>query len=237
VHTHTHTHANTQDCRNCGRSYIYRSTYNDAVEWEVETDKAVKRAKQIASEQELRTKYGHSSIAMRRARTKKLVDSKEYLYFMSAIIMLAFMIDTLEVQILPASGSRDESVFFILDVVVTFLFAVDVGLNLFGKGFVEFLTVFTNWFDLAIVVVSVVGLFALGTGGSAVRVIRIVRVLKVLEHVELLAPLHRLVKSIGYCIVPMLTAFGILMVVTLVYCVLAGENLSKSNLPSCCLFS
>jgi len=232
----THTHANTQDSRNCGRSYIYRSTYNDAVEWEEETDKAVKRAKQRAIEEELRRKYGHSSIAMCRARTKEVVKSKEYLYLMSAIIMLAFMIDTLEVQILPASGSRDESVFFFLDVAVTFLFAVDVVLNLFGKGFAEYFMVFTNWFDLAIVAVSVVGLFSLGTGGSAVRVIRIVSVLKVLEHVELLAPLNRLVKSIGCCIVPMLTAFGILMVVTLVYCVLAGENFSKSTLFSWCLY-
>jgi len=125
----------------------------------------VKRAKQIAIEEELHRKYGHSSIAMCRARTKEVVKSKEYLYLMTAIIMLAFMIDTLEVQILPASGSRDESVFFFLDVAVTFLFAVDVVLNLFGKGFAAYFMIFTNWFDLAIVVVSVIGLFSLGTGG------------------------------------------------------------------------
>jgi hypothetical protein len=49
---HTHTHMQS---RNCGRSYIYRSTFQDAADWEHAVDKAVVRAKK-RSKEEVRNK-------------------------------------------------------------------------------------------------------------------------------------------------------------------------------------
>ena len=46
--THTHTHMQS---RNCGRSYIYRSTFQDAADWEHAVDKAVVRAKKRSKEE------------------------------------------------------------------------------------------------------------------------------------------------------------------------------------------
>jgi hypothetical protein len=64
-----------EDCRTCGRSYIYRSTYQDAVEWEKCVDDAVKKAKQRKHDETMQRLYGHSSFEMYRARWKERIES------------------------------------------------------------------------------------------------------------------------------------------------------------------
>ena len=66
----------TADCgRNKGRSYIYRSEDQDAVNWEAAIDKAVGNAKAKVREEHLQALYGHSFFEMRRARMKIVYNS------------------------------------------------------------------------------------------------------------------------------------------------------------------
>ena len=62
------------------------------------------------------------------------------------------------------------------------------------------------------------------------QMIRLVRVLKVMKNIHHLAPLNRLVSSIGHCLIPMGMAFLILLLVQLVYSVL-GVYLFKDSDP------
>ena len=64
-----------EDSRNCGRSYIYRSTFQDAVEWEKCVDDAVSKAKQRRHDENMQRLYGHSSFEMYRARWKEGIES------------------------------------------------------------------------------------------------------------------------------------------------------------------
>jgi len=47
-----------EDSRNCGRSYIYRTSYQDAQDWEQAVDQAVKREKHRALEEALTAEFG-----------------------------------------------------------------------------------------------------------------------------------------------------------------------------------
>ena len=53
-----------EDGYNCGRSYIYRSAYQDSLDWEAAIDKAVEEAKNARDERELQENYGDNAVAM-----------------------------------------------------------------------------------------------------------------------------------------------------------------------------
>ena len=76
----------TADCgRNKGRSYIYRSEYQDTVDWEAAIDKAVGNAKAKVREEHLQALYGHSFFEMRRARMKIVYNSLAFQYMTNRV--------------------------------------------------------------------------------------------------------------------------------------------------------
>ena len=83
----------TEEGFNGGRSYIYRSHYDDAVAWEADIDQAVAKAKARSVEQEMREKFGHSHILMTRARAKQIYQSNLFQCAVATLIILAFVID------------------------------------------------------------------------------------------------------------------------------------------------
>ena len=211
-----------EDSRNCGRSYIYRSSYQDANEWEQAVDEAVKREKQRALEEALRAEFGHSGFEMARARKKILIESISWQYLLAFVICLGFAIDVLESQMLPERDSVAGLVFLSLDGLITLFFTGDLLVNLFANSahyFREFYNNPANLMDLSIVIVSIVGVYSDLQGYKSIpfKMVRVIRVLKVLPLISHLQALNRLVESIGSCIVPMVQAFIILMIVTLLY--------------------
>jgi hypothetical protein len=94
----------TAECgRNKGRKYIYRSEYQDAVDWEAAIDKAVGNAKAKVREEHLQALYGHSFFEMRRARMKLVYNSLALQYMTAVVVILAFLNDLIEAQIAPPS--------------------------------------------------------------------------------------------------------------------------------------
>ena len=90
-----------EDCHNCGRSYIYRSNFQDAVDWEKDVDLAVMKAKSKAHDAMMQETYGHSCIAMTRAKTKIMIDSVTWQYLLAAVIIFGFLIHVIEVSFCP----------------------------------------------------------------------------------------------------------------------------------------
>ena len=122
-----------------------------------------------------------------------------------------------------------------MDAFITLLFTLDLCVNLFANSANYFHDFFTNpacLFDLVIVLSALIGLYLeyIGITLPPVKMIRVIRVLKVLPMIQQLAGLNRLVQSIGFCIKPMSQAFGIMFVVTLLYCVFA-VHFFKERVP------
>ena len=195
------------ESRNCGRSYIFRTGEDDAQEWEDVTDPCFERAQDKVHEQHMQETYGHSCFEMTRARRKLMIKSNEWQYMLAVIIILGFACDVLAAQVLPHRESREAAAFFGLDCIVTSFFTMDLMVNMFANSsnwFRPFYTEPANSFDLLIVGVSLASLYMdhQDIKSPPIKMIRLIRVLKVLNLIHFLAPLNRLVKSIGFCVCP-----------------------------------
>jgi len=219
----------TDDGYNGGRSYIYRTEYNDAISWEADIDRAVAKAKARALEDLLHSKYGHSLLSMARARVHQAYKSKAMQFGVAVLIIIAFIVDVTEAQVLPLPASTPAAVFFWMDVGITAMFTADLAVNLFAhsdKCFLPFYSNKNNLFDTAIVIISITSVLidVYGQGNvipiKMVRVVRVVRVTRFFPHFQ---QLNRLVQAIGHCIIPMLNALLILLVFTIMYAVVATK--------------
>jgi hypothetical protein len=89
----------------------------------------------------------------------------------AAAILTAFLVDVLEVQVLPVAGTLAWNIFFWLDVIITGLFTLDLCVNIFANSSNccrEFYRQGMNWFDAIIVVVSIFGVWSQAQGHEPV---------------------------------------------------------------------
>jgi hypothetical protein len=120
-----------EESRNGGRSYIFRCATKEAHEWEEQVDEAVEKAQEARHEAEMQEKYGHNCFAMQRARCNLLFHSLFWQFLVAFIIIIAFMVDVLEVQVLPKPGTTEFDVFFWLHLVITVFFTLELLFNIF----------------------------------------------------------------------------------------------------------
>ena len=123
-----------EESRNGGRSYIFRCSTEEARKWEEQVDDAVENAQEARHDAEMKEKYGHSCVAMQRARCKILFESMPWQYVVAFFILTAFMVDVLEVQVLPKPGTTSFAAFFWLDAVITVFFTLDLLVNIFAHS-------------------------------------------------------------------------------------------------------
>ena len=71
---------------------------------------------------------------MQRARCKILFESMPWQYVVAFFILTAFMVDVLEVQVLPKPGTTSFAAFFWLDAVITVFFTLDLLVNIFAHS-------------------------------------------------------------------------------------------------------
>jgi len=123
-----------EESHNGGRSYIFRCSTEEARKWEEQVDDAVENAQEARHDAEMKEKYGHSCVAMQRARCKILFESMPWQYVVAFVILTAFMVDVLEVQVLPKPGTTSFAAFFWLDAVITVFFTLDLLVNIFAHS-------------------------------------------------------------------------------------------------------
>jgi hypothetical protein len=194
-----------KESRNCGRSYIFRTSEEDARGWENVMDPCFERAHKRENENYLTETYGHSCFELTRAKCSLLIKSPSWQYLSAASIMVGFLSEVLQAQILAEDGSSKAS-FFTLDCAVTGYFAMELSVRLFALSSNWFRLFYTdpgNAFDALIVSLSVASLYLQEAGQQAhpIKMLRFVKVLTCLKAnpkiLKLCAPLLRLVKSIG----------------------------------------
>ena len=108
------------DCRNCGRSYTFRTNPKDAEEWEELTDATFERAHKELHDANMLAKYGHSNFEMIRAKAKIIIVTPLWQFMCSSCVCFGYLYDLGRAQMLVEDGSNTAKLFFALDCAVTF---------------------------------------------------------------------------------------------------------------------
>jgi len=137
--------------------YVFEVPTRQGREWVDRIKKAVNEAKQHAKIVAFRETYGTSNLDSLRARVRLVHESDRFQGVLAFVIISGLIIDIVEAQMRP-EGSEDLFLFFMIDIVITSLFTLELAINLFGNSnnsFRPFFSRFWNWFDSLIVVTSI----------------------------------------------------------------------------------
>ena len=198
-------------------------------------DLAVARAKVKHRSDEMRWEHGHSCISMLRARTALVYNSRATQVSVAVLIILGFVLDIVESQLLPKKGSDLQTYFFWGEFGVSVFYTLELSCNVFvhsTDGFRPFYTNMQNWIDSLVVlsswVVFVLDFYSLETS-VPIKMIRVARVVNVAKFFTEFQTMHRIVHSLGYCVYPMANAFFLLLLLTTIYAVLGVHLIGPRN--------
>jgi hypothetical protein len=220
---------------NAGKTYIHLVPESDAQGWLGAVTSAVHEAKAAAMKKELELKYGHSKYSMARAKSHIVYQSERFQMLTAFCILSAFALDICEAQLLPVRGSRTGFIFFILDAFLTFLFTLELMLNIFAhsyNGFEPFYSKVSNWFDTAIVTISVSNVIVSMIGGELpnAKLLRLMRLGRAVKLFKALKDLNRLITAVSKSVVPVCNAFFLLFMIAAIYAIL-GTNFFGDQAP------
>jgi hypothetical protein len=220
---------------NSGKTYIHRVPESDAQAWLGAVTRAVRESKAAASRKALTDKYGHSKFSMARAKSHIAYQSERFQMLTAFCILCAFALDICEAQFLPVQGSKSSFIFFILDAILTFFFLLELMLNIFAhsyNGFEPFYSKGSNWFDTAIVIISVCNVIVSMVGGELpnAKLLRLLRLGRAVKLFKSLKDLNRLITAVSKSVVPVCNAFFILFIIAAIYAIL-GTNFFGTQSP------
>ncbi|NUR47331.1 MAG: ion transporter [Hamadaea sp.] len=149
-----------------------------------------------------------------RERSRQLVESRAFQYFITAVILGNAA--TLGLETSPVLHERYGSALHVIDVTALTIFVVELLLRLFVHG-LRFFRDPWNVFDLAIVSV------ALAPASSAFTVLRAMRILRVLRLVSVVPSMRRVVSALLTAMPGMVSIAGLLVLVLYVAGVMATK--------------
>ena len=200
---------------NSGRPVVLRAkTSAEMHEWIDVLEGAVRAAYQKA--------HAHETSWYRwRKAARELYHSDRCQYAVGIVILGSYMMSIANAQILPPAGSQAHYDFFVLEIIFSAVFALELALNMFGTWYWDFVSDAWNIFDSVVVVVSIISLVEEGL--PAVNVLRLFRVFKMVRLFKKLVALRILINALLSSIVPVLYSFVILLLVTSLYAIIATE--------------
>ena len=223
---------------NSGRTYIHRTKRpEDLLMWNRELNVAVRNAKvehsynqEIAGKSSL-FRYVHS---LRRG-LRTIHEGKVFQICVGIIILCSFALDIAEAELLPDKDSLMHEWFVSLDMLFTFMFVLELALNLFThsyQGFKSFREDSWNMLDLVIVTVAVATLLLSESGstdGNTIKMFRLIKIFRIVRLFRRLKSLNRIVVALSAAIIPVLNSFVILLLVTCIYATLATHLFGKGT--------
>ena len=224
-----------QGGHNSGRTYIHRVPKSMTKAWLESLTSTTEKAKETAFQKELELKYGHSKYSMACAKSHILYHSEGFQMLTAFFILCAFALDICEAQLLPAKGSRDFETIFILDTIITVLFTLELMLNVFAhsnNGFEQFYSKGANWFDAAIVIISIANVMMTLSGAELpnAKLLRLLRLGRAVKLFKNLKSLNRLINAVSCAVLPVCNAFLILFIVAAIFAIL-GTNFLGEKAP------
>lgn len=135
-----------------GTRYVFRvENEEECTEWVEALNKAV---------QSVRLRLERAQLGSWQAKAKKLLvpmhESKAFQVIMVLLISTNFVVNLAEAQFLPPPGSREATIYWILDIVFTALFTIELCINLYVNWWREFVSNGWSVFDLVVVASSLI---------------------------------------------------------------------------------
>ena len=223
---------------NSGRTYIHRTKRpEDLLMWNRELNVAVRIAKvEHSYNQEI---AGKSSLfrvvhSLRRG-LRTIHEGKVFQICVGIIILCSFALDIAEAELLPDKDSLMHEWFVSLDMLFTFMFVLELALNLFTHSYQRFKSFREdswNVLDLVIVTVAVATLLLSESGstdGNTIKMFRLIKIFRIVRLFRRLKSLNRIVVALSAAIIPVLNSFVILLLVTCIYATLATHLFGKGT--------
>jgi len=197
-------------------------------------DEAVATAKSDFALQQVQKLYEGSTFELVRARVRLVYESSLFQYFVASLIVLGFIQDVVE----SCMKSDDEaviSVFFWVEVGVTFFYTLELLCNMFVNSencFQAFYSLPQNWIDFLVVIASLVSIMlSLVQAGHNVpiKMVRVVRVLNLAKFLTSFETMNRMVSCLAYSALPLMNAFVLLLVLTIIWAVMGTGVLGERS--------
>ena len=222
-----------EDGHNAGRDTVIQfDSIRSRNEWYFQLTDTIARAKR-AREQERRTYSGFHF----RARAKDLYDSTPFQVCVVILIMISYVVAVAEKQMVPEMimsrsvvSAEDEALretFQDIDLALTVLFSIELSLNLFAHGVVDFFSSRFNWFDTVVVAISIFS--RIDDSLPGINVVRLFRFLRIVRLVRAYRELRVLLNALVSSMLPVLYSFVLFLMVMSMYAVLATDFFGRTD--------
>ena len=211
-------------CECYGRTYYFRCRNDEQCEqWVIAMNKAMKEA-----DEEYQNSLNLSTSERCRLAARSLINDNRTQLFIAFLLLSNFVVSIIQCEMSITDDKRLQGNFDILEVCFTFLYLVELLLNLYAHWFWPFFTSGWAWFDLIIVMVSVVDAVYVLVGSdndNNMSVLRLLRVFRIVRIFNKLEDMKRILNANLTAMGPVLNAFLLFAVIVSIYAVLAVNML------------
>ena len=138
--------------------------------------------------------------------------------FVASLIMGNFLCNIFEAQFVSSPDSNAH-IFDVIDVAFTVVFTIELCVNMFSTLVKEFVMDYWNWFDVVVVLVSLISLVAGNLPGA--DVLRLMRCFRVFRLFKRIPSLRQIIVALSASIPPMFNAFVLVCLVTAIYSIMS----------------
>ena len=220
------------DGHNSGRAYVHHLPPDSAQRWFDYLTRYVRKAKRREHTRQLDQQFGTNKFLRYRALAREMYESTPFQLFIAFLIVSSFACDIGDAQFLPSDGSTLSKFFQRVDISITVLFLLELLLNLFAHSndwFKPFYSSVANWFDVFIVMVSLISLgLTFGSALPDAKLLRLLRLGRMVRMMQSFKSLHKLIVGIQSSVPSVCNAAAILISVACVYAVI-GTHLFKER--------
>jgi hypothetical protein len=173
---------------------------------------------------------------------RSLMESNQMQIGVSMLLLINFIMSIVQSELGLNSSNSDTGKAALVnkldyvEMAFTFIYTVELLLNMWAGWFWDFFSSGWSWFDLIIVVLSLVdtGFVLAGSRGKSLSVMRLLRVFRVVRIFNKLEDMKRILSANVTAFGPVLNAFLLFMVVVAIYAVIA-VNIFNTNgdAPDC----
>uniref|UniRef100_A0A6U4UL80 EF-hand domain-containing protein n=1 Tax=Hemiselmis andersenii TaxID=464988 RepID=A0A6U4UL80_HEMAN len=200
-----------QDGYNFGRTYIFQAeTVEESDEWQ----RVIKNAWHAAVVEASNL----SRFGALRLRVEIFSGSNIFQGMMALLIVGNFIINVIQAELKYEPGSYWDTLLAQIEIVLTVVFIVELGLNLFANWFSRFVNDGWSVFDFIVVSLSVISLIM--DDASDVNVLRLLRPLRVVRLLGRLRSLRLIINACTRSLIPVSNAFLVTFLITAIYSIL-----------------
>mmetsp|Transcript_59682 Transcript_59682/g.122454 ORF Transcript_59682/g.122454 Transcript_59682/m.122454 type:complete len:990 (-) Transcript_59682:163-3132(-) len=212
---------------NSGRPVILNAESPEVREEWISRLKACAHEAAARKKTELQEEYKRNKLRFLRWRARQVYGGPLFQALIAIIILASFATELYGSEVRPAPGSHEHHVLFLLDASWTAFFTFDLGINMFGHWFRRFFSNGWNCFDLVIVSISLASLpFENVPAMGLLRLLRIFRVVRLFRRLKYL---QRIIDALLNSLLPVVSSFGVLMVITVIYAILASRLYAEAS--------